>query len=31
MNSSSRPHVVLVLYPAQGHVTPMLQLAKVLP
>ncbi|KAK3155197.1 hypothetical protein QOZ80_2BG0200070 [Eleusine coracana subsp. coracana] len=31
MNStSSRPHAVLVTYPAQGHVTPLLQLAKVL-
>jgi hypothetical protein len=30
MSSSSRPHAVLVPYPAQGHVTPLLQLAKVL-
>ncbi|KAI4963625.1 hypothetical protein ZWY2020_011276 [Hordeum vulgare] len=26
----SRPHAVLIPYPAQGHVTPLLNLAKVL-
>ncbi|KAL6633520.1 hypothetical protein ACP70R_026191 [Stipagrostis hirtigluma subsp. patula] len=30
MGSNSRPHAVLLPYPAQGHVTPFLQLAKVL-
>ncbi|KQK01833.1 7-deoxyloganetin glucosyltransferase [Brachypodium distachyon] len=30
MSSSSRPHAVLIPYPAQGHVTPLLHLAKVL-
>nr|CAB3448063.1 unnamed protein product [Digitaria exilis] len=30
MGSNSRPHAVFVPYPAQGHVTPLLQLAKVL-
>uniref|UniRef100_A0A0D9VL85 Glycosyltransferase N-terminal domain-containing protein n=1 Tax=Leersia perrieri TaxID=77586 RepID=A0A0D9VL85_9ORYZ len=30
MDSNSRPHAVLVPYPAQVHVTPLLQLAKVL-
>ena len=30
MGSHSRPHAVFIPYPAQGHVTPLLQLAKVL-
>lgn len=30
MGSPPRPHAVLIPQPAQGHVTPMLQLAKVL-
>ncbi|CAL4966944.1 unnamed protein product [Urochloa decumbens] len=30
MGSNSRPHAVFIPYPAQGHVTPLLQLAKVL-
>ncbi|PUZ77698.1 hypothetical protein GQ55_1G394200 [Panicum hallii var. hallii] len=30
MGSNSRPHAVFLPYPAQGHVTPLLQLAKVL-
>ncbi|AQK56475.1 7-deoxyloganetin glucosyltransferase [Zea mays] len=30
MGSNARPHAVLIPYPAQGHVTPLLQLAKVL-
>jgi UDP-N-acetylglucosamine:LPS N-acetylglucosamine transferase len=27
---AERPHAVMIPYPAQGHVTPMLQLAKLL-
>lgn len=27
---SSKPHAVIIPYPAQGHITPMLQLAKIL-
>jgi hypothetical protein len=30
MGSHSRPHAVFIPYPAQGHVTPLLQLAKIL-
>jgi UDP:flavonoid glycosyltransferase YjiC (YdhE family) len=28
--AASKPHVVLIPYPAQGHVTPFLRLAKAL-